>query len=69
MIAITGAAGFIGRNLVERLSKESELIKVDFLDGLVNPFEFLKLLKEDKIVVEAILHNGACSDTTNTDVP
>ena len=68
MIAITGAGGFIGRNLVEKLSKENELIKVDFLDGFLNPIEFLRLLKEDKIDINIILHNGACSDTTNTDV-
>jgi len=84
-IVITGAAGFIGANLVKELNQrgETELLAVDDLgdgDKFVNlaDCEIADYLdKQDFInrleaggfdgAIAAILHQGACSDTTATD--
>lgn len=81
MIAITGAAGFIGSNLAHRLAALGhELVLVDHppsptkaanLAGLdrfrsVDVPEFLQLLKEKSTRFDAIFHLGACSDTRET---
>ncbi len=78
MIAITGAAGFIGANLAHRLNRERELLLVDQaparpdvpnLHGLerhtyAGHREFLDRL--DDLRPEAVFHLGACSSTTET---
>lgn len=83
-IVITGAAGFIGRNVVSRLNErgETDLILVDRLrDGekwknllglqyedVIDKDDFLEaLLEGDLGSVDAIIHMGACSATTETD--
>lgn len=70
MIVITGASGFIGRNLVEKLSSitDEEILQVDYLDHM-NPNEFLHNLQNDFFdnQISVIFHNGACSDTTASD--
>lgn len=80
MIAITGAAGFIGSNLAQRLSG-TDLLLVDRSltaenaanwAGL-NGFRFLPMdqfldhLERAGSSIEAIFHLGACSSTTETD--
>jgi ADP-L-glycero-D-manno-heptose 6-epimerase len=83
-LVVTGAAGFIGSNLVKALNArgESRIIAVDDLtDGskFVNlrdceiadyhdRHEFAALLEGTKLdgTVRAVLHQGACSDTTET---
>jgi ADP-L-glycero-D-manno-heptose 6-epimerase len=82
MIAITGAAGFIGANLAHRLSgKGHRLLLVDQpltpakapnWAGLgrfdfVPQDQFLDLLERMAPEVEVIFHLGACSSTTETD--
>ncbi|WP_165244092.1 ADP-glyceromanno-heptose 6-epimerase [Paludisphaera soli] len=83
MIAITGAAGFIGSNLAHRLSAAGrELILVDHpltAATAVNwaglgrfrfvPMErfLLDLERDEGRSIEAIFHLGACSSTTETD--
>jgi ADP-L-glycero-D-manno-heptose 6-epimerase len=84
MIIVTGAAGFIGRNLVAALNSRgrSDLLLVDRLgsdprwsnlvglgfEDLVQPDPFLRLIEEDRLPkVEAIIHLGACSATTERD--
>ena len=82
MIAITGAAGFIGSNLAHRLASQGhELLLVDRpitaakagnWAGLrsfrfVEDGRFLELLHVDPNSVEAIFHLGACSRTTERD--
>ncbi len=82
MIAITGAAGFIGSNLAHRLSRQGrELLLVDdppTAEKAVNwaglgryrfiPMdEFLDELPVLEGSVEAVFHLGACSSTTETD--
>ncbi len=82
---VTGAAGFIGANLVKGLNERgvSNIIAVDNLthaDKFLNltdceiadyldKGEFLELLEGGQLDggVEAVLHQGACSDTMETD--
>lgn len=82
---VTGAAGFIGSNLVKALNERgnAEILAVDDLkDGAkfanladceiadyLDKDEFLAKLEEGDFdgQVMAILHQGACSDTTETD--
>jgi len=80
MIAITGAAGFIGSNLAARLSG-ADLLLVDDLPtvekagnwaGLcafqfINMEHFLDELHRKRSSIEVIFHLGACSSTTETD--
>jgi ADP-L-glycero-D-manno-heptose 6-epimerase len=82
MIAITGAAGFIGSNLAQRLSAEGHhLVLVDHpltaakapnWAGLgrfdfVPHDQFLALLDRAAPPLEVVFHLGACSSTTETD--
>ena len=83
MIVVTGAAGFIGSNLVRGLNAagRSDIIAVDDLtDGarfrnLVD-CDFLDYLDKDEFMaslpgrlnrVELVFHQGACSDTLERD--
>jgi ADP-L-glycero-D-manno-heptose 6-epimerase len=80
MIAVTGAAGFIGSNLAHRLAAEGHtLLLVDHPLTPAKPanwaglddFRFLGpdrfLISLDELNCEAIFHLGACSSTTETD--
>ena len=66
-VVVTGANGFIGRNLCEAL--KSDVVEVDLYEtspskGRYNAFEFLKKLNSSYFgEINAIFHNGACSDT------
>lgn len=83
MIIVTGAAGFIGSNLIKGLNKLgiTEILAVDDLtDGkkyrnlavvqyhdYMDYREFLSMLKDNAVFefpIEAIFHQGACSETT-----
>ena len=80
---VTGAAGFIGSRLVEALNQRgvSESIAVDHLAhadkfrnlvrceiaDYIDQSEFLSRLETLDGAVEAVFHQGACSDTTETD--
>jgi ADP-L-glycero-D-manno-heptose 6-epimerase len=82
---VTGAAGFIGSNLVKALNERGET-NIIAVDNLKNADKFRNLTdceiadymdKEDFLVhlrdgffdglVTAVLHEGACSDTMETD--
>jgi ADP-L-glycero-D-manno-heptose 6-epimerase len=83
MWIVTGGAGFIGSNLVEALNQrgESDILIVDHagkdspnLHGLrfadmLPPEGFLTAIERKALParVAAILHQGACADTTCTD--
>ena len=81
MIAVTGAAGFIGSNLAHRLAGLGhELLLVDHPLPAAKPanwaglndfrflehIRFLASLKGGSISPQAIFHLGACSSTTET---
>jgi len=85
MIIVTGAAGFIGSNLVKALNDagQSNILAVDDLeDGTkfvnLSDCEIADYLDKDALLarvadgkdlgtVDAVLHQGACSDTTEWD--
>ena len=80
---VTGAAGFIGSRLVEGLNRRgvTEVIAVDNLAhadkfrnlagceiaDYLDQSEFIGNLERYQGAVEAVLHQGACSDTMETD--
>ena len=81
MIVVTGAAGFIGSNLVRGLNRRgtTDILAVDDLtegdkfvnlvDGQISDYmdkdEFRARLAQGRLPnIRAILHQGACSDTT-----
>jgi ADP-L-glycero-D-manno-heptose 6-epimerase len=80
MIVVTGAAGFIGSNIVAELNAqgETEIVAVDVRADVT---DYLRRLHTREFVsrdllpawlaqhgkqVRAVLHMGACSDTTNS---
>ena len=83
--AVTGAAGFIGSNLVKALNERgiTDIVAVDDLkDGAkfanLADCEIADYLDKDEFIskveegdfdgqLNIILHQGACSDTTETD--
>ena len=82
MIIVTGAAGFIGSNIVRGLnnlgiddilivdnlknaSKHKNLNRINFKDYIDKEDFNLDIFKNVK--VEAVFHQGACSDTMETD--
>src|ERR1700752_3723490 len=83
-VAVTGASGFIGRNLVAELNARGydDLFLVDNLrsgekwsnlrglrfEDILQPSDFLNCLETGKFSdLDAILHIGACSSTTERD--
>jgi ADP-L-glycero-D-manno-heptose 6-epimerase len=84
-VIVTGAAGFIGANIVKALNERGvkDVIAVDNLSkadkfrnlvdceiaDYIDKEEFLDLVEAGQFdgVVEAIFHEGACSDTMETD--
>ncbi len=81
MIAVTGANGFIGANIVAALNERGrgDIVAVDGFDGgmryldrmkvaaFVDMSDLHKWLVAKGGDVEAVIHMGACSDTTQTD--
>src|SRR5260370_16329425 len=83
MWIVTGGAGFIGSNLIQAFNGRghTEILVVDGRDenfenlndlrfaDFMEPEEFLQALGRNALPgrIEAILHQGACADTTCTD--
>ena len=83
-IIVTGAAGFIGANIVQALNTRGEknviavddlrpadkyrnLADLDIIDYL-DKDEFLEAFRSGRFgKVRAVFHEGACSDTMETD--
>lgn len=83
MIVVTGAAGFIGSNIVKGLNQRGHnnilavddltqgdkflnLVDLDIAD-YIHKDEFRNLVLQDGLAkVTAIIHQGACSDTTES---
>lgn len=82
-LIVTGAAGFIGSHLVRRLNQmgRTNLVLVDNLktsekwknlvgksyDQLIPKEELIPWLAQTTLPIEAVLHLGACSSTTESD--
>lgn len=82
-IIVTGAGGFIGRNVVAELNERGcdDLVLVDTLghedkwrnlvglqyEDILDPGQFLSFLEFGKFEPDAIIHLGACSATTERD--
>ena len=82
MIIVTGAAGFIGSNIVSELIKSGykDIVTVD-LDDKVEQCSYLQgkgvkdvkfealesFINENHQLIQAVIHMGACSDTTEND--
>jgi ADP-L-glycero-D-manno-heptose 6-epimerase len=84
-VVVTGAAGFIGANLVKALNERgiSEILAVDNLskadkfknlvdceiDDYLDKQAFLSLVESGRLegAVRAVFHQGACSDSMETD--
>ena len=83
MIVVTGAAGFIGSNVVAGLNAQglADIIAVDNQEmfqrtGNLKDLEYaesldkdalLKWLRHSPVIPDVVIHMGACSDTTQTD--
>ena len=83
MIVVTGGAGFIGSNIVRALNRRgiSDILIVDNLSSgqkflnlnvlryadYMHKGEFLQTIKGPRGPYSAIIHQGACSDTAQTD--
>lgn len=84
MIIITGGAGFIGSNIVAELEKQNykDLVVVDWLGSqdkwkniakrelaaIVAPENMFDYIEQHKDEIDAVIHMGAISTTTETDV-
>lgn len=84
MIIITGGAGFIGSNIVAELEKQNfkDLVVVDWLGNqdkwkniakrelaaIVAPENMFDYIEQHKDEIDAVIHMGAISTTTETDV-
>jgi ADP-L-glycero-D-manno-heptose 6-epimerase len=83
MIVVTGGAGFIGSNLAAHLAEAGEEVaicdrfgsddkwrnvaKIDLVD-VVTPEQLMPWLEDERGKVDALVHMGAISSTTEADV-
>ena len=81
MVVVTGAAGFIGANIVSALNAqdEADIAAVDVSRGAtpyLNALHIREFVESDALgswlernasAIRTIIHMGACSDTTNSD--
>jgi len=83
LIIVTGAAGFIGSGVVETLNRKGfkNLVLVDDVKSsikwknllgknfmeIISRYELFQFIQGREKEIEAIIHLGACSDTTETD--
>lgn len=83
MIIVTGGAGFIGSNIAKHLSDRGEHVVINDtfgederwqnlkhtqLEDIVAPDELFEFLKTHEEEITAVIHMGAISATTETDV-
>jgi len=82
MILVTGGAGFIGANIVAQLGKDRRVVVCDWfgtddkwknlrherVHRFLLPEQLPAFLEEDGAAIEAVVHMGAISATTERDV-
>ena len=84
MIIVTGGAGFIGSNIIEGLEKKGykDIVVIDWLGSedkwkniakrelaaIVAPENAFSFIDAHQKQIEAVIHMGAISTTTETDV-
>ncbi len=84
MIVVTGGTGFIGSNIVAALGRSGrrELVVCDWFGTtdkwrniaqheiyeIIRPEDLFSFLNQNKLRIEAIIHMGAISSTTERDV-
>ena len=68
-VLVTGAAGFIGSNLVKRLFHDVKNIKVIGIDSITDYYDVnikYERLKEIEAIAEKLIHDNSCFKTSRT---
>jgi len=65
---VTGSNGFIGKNLIEEIKNDFEILEINEDIFINEDWTNILLSKINKFSPDVIFHIGACSDTLEQDV-